>query len=465
MNVTQIIDKIDDNLNPLLVKEIKQIVRTKFFWVTLILILLFEALFVSTAFLGVTKSNLSGSDIMSMLFNALMFVVLGAIPIYQASRFSGERSERLDELLYTTTITPQQIIRGKFLAGMVFVLFAYGLCSPFIVLTFYLPGVDVASTFVLMFFSLCIACTVMMGFLCIASIRVGPAVRRGLQVVGAFFLLTQYFSFFGMFMRSTFLIDFSSPQVIKDGCLYLAHMGIITYFLYGVASAIISPEGSNKMFWIRTRGLLVIIITFLINVALFGSGNLGVWFGIVLVTLSFKLFVVVSEPTPMTTRIKREVPKNAIAKFLSFPFFTGPLNGISYCVLVAFSSLVVFQYFDTHPFRGRELFTASNFFQSFLFYALLASLLVRTILVNRVKASATWGVATILLVFGTFGSVFVGQMRHYRFEALFPILNPLFAVSYSADDVSFLSLFLLLLLTFLNLRWFIKQIVEYKNAN
>lgn len=459
------IEKIDNNLNPILVKEITQIIRSKTFWLSLILILLAEGLFLSVSFISPPSNKTYGSDIMSLLFSTLMFVALGAIPLYHASRFSKERFDRLDELLYTTTITPQQIIRGKFLAGMVLVIFAYGLCSPFITLTFFLAGVDVFKTFVMLALSFCFAATTMMSFICIATIRVGGLARRVFQGIAIMIFLSQYVNTFGRFLSNSFQFNFASSEFIGGAIFLLGHLAILGFFMYGVAAAVISPNGSNKMYWIRTRGLVVLLTTFFLTQFTLGSLALGPWLIVVSIINGCMLFVAVSEPEVLSDRIKKEIPKENLKKHLVFPFFTGPLNGICWCGLVHFLSFAGYLVFSGETFTTKELIVGFNFFFSFVFYALLASLIVRTFLKGTLSTSKTWGVATILSICGSVATSFVMLALNNRISGLFMIFNPFTIYLDRVEDTVYVAPFIVILILFLNLRWFTSLYLGYKNAH
>ena len=133
-----LIDRIDDLLNPIIVRELRQVVRGKFIWSVLILFLVFQCaiLSISIAGRGMTSRSV-GMDTLSFLFSILFFASFLLIPLFNGFKFAREQSEGSDELLFITTITPEAIIRGKFAASMIFILMLYSAFSPFMAMTFF----------------------------------------------------------------------------------------------------------------------------------------------------------------------------------------------------------------------------------------------------------------------------------------------------------------------------------------
>ncbi|EKD83939.1 MAG: hypothetical protein ACD_39C00350G0002, partial [uncultured bacterium] len=134
--VNTIIDRLDERINPIIVKELRQIVRGKFFWGVLILFLGFQCVVLS---LSLADQNVhygnTGQETLMFLYAVLFLASFAIIPIYSGFRFSRERSEGSDELLFITTITPQAIIRGKFAAAFLIILLINSAFAPFMSMT------------------------------------------------------------------------------------------------------------------------------------------------------------------------------------------------------------------------------------------------------------------------------------------------------------------------------------------
>jgi hypothetical protein len=115
-----LLDRLDDGLNPIIVKELRQVARGRFFWGVLILFLVIQCGVLSLAIADRGFTNRSvGAETLLFLFFFLFFASYVLIPLNTGFRFARERNEGSDELLYITTITPPRDNSRKFAASMV----------------------------------------------------------------------------------------------------------------------------------------------------------------------------------------------------------------------------------------------------------------------------------------------------------------------------------------------------------
>src|SRR5271170_5876980 len=122
-------------LNPIVIKELRQAVRS---WaITGMLLLFLTVLFITSLVMLVTQSfemnanmGLGGS-----MFSAFTVILAATsiffIPLYVGLRVAAERQENNPDLLYVSTLSPTRIIRGKFLCGVYVVVLFFSACMPF----------------------------------------------------------------------------------------------------------------------------------------------------------------------------------------------------------------------------------------------------------------------------------------------------------------------------------------------
>ncbi|MBN1207663.1 MAG: ABC transporter permease [Myxococcaceae bacterium] len=137
-------ERLGDRINPLVVKEIRQGLRTRLFWVCFGLMLMACVMLSLTAYADVRDS---GNQPRGQVYFFTYFVCLGLVHFFiiPYSAYRSLAREREDEtwvLLALTGLGPRRILRGKvtsFLAQAALYASAVG---PFLLFSYYLNGID-----------------------------------------------------------------------------------------------------------------------------------------------------------------------------------------------------------------------------------------------------------------------------------------------------------------------------------
>lgn len=149
MNLTHTFDRWTDRLNPVLVKELRQTVRSGALLAALISVsaVLLIALVVQLASMGaaLTLNQPLGREVFAVLAAMLEFFAIIIIPINAGSRLFMERKPHDVELFYASPLTAGKIIRGKLASAGYETFLLFSLCAPFMFITTVLRGVDVVS--------------------------------------------------------------------------------------------------------------------------------------------------------------------------------------------------------------------------------------------------------------------------------------------------------------------------------
>ena len=137
------LDDASDRLSPIVVKEVRQIVRGREFNLSFGLSLLAG---LAVAFVGaanaLTGEGTSGRGTFVALTTCLGFIGLAIVPIGAFSALRNERIEQTLDLITLTTLSPLRLVVGKLLAqGVKLATFFAGM-TPFIAMSFLLGGVD-----------------------------------------------------------------------------------------------------------------------------------------------------------------------------------------------------------------------------------------------------------------------------------------------------------------------------------
>ncbi|MBM4049402.1 MAG: hypothetical protein FJ279_30265, partial [Planctomycetes bacterium] len=130
-------------LNPVMLKELRQLVRARFISSVVLVFLVAELSIIGiyaikpTLILGLYAAGRTQglAAAAGPLFRSLLMVlslVCGvAIPGYVGIRLGRERSEANLDLLSATTLKPGAIIRGKLYSGLILVALMFSLAMPF----------------------------------------------------------------------------------------------------------------------------------------------------------------------------------------------------------------------------------------------------------------------------------------------------------------------------------------------
>jgi hypothetical protein len=137
------LDNWSDRLSPMVVKEVRQMVRGREFSYSFGLALL-AGLFV--AFVGLASagevSGAAGRPIFSALMVCLTMLGLVVVPLGAFNALRVERSDQTLDLITQTSLTPRRIVLGKLLTQCVKLVTLFAGLSPFVAMSFLLGGVD-----------------------------------------------------------------------------------------------------------------------------------------------------------------------------------------------------------------------------------------------------------------------------------------------------------------------------------
>jgi ABC-type transport system involved in cytochrome c biogenesis permease component len=144
--VEAILEKISEYLNPILVKESRQALKSKQFLVTFVLLLIFGW---GWSFLGIAWLTPGvyyapgGPFMLAGYFWILAFPLVVIVPFSAFRSLASEREDGTYELLSITTLRPRQIVAGKLGSAVLQMLVYLSALSPCIAFTYLLRGVDI----------------------------------------------------------------------------------------------------------------------------------------------------------------------------------------------------------------------------------------------------------------------------------------------------------------------------------
>ncbi len=458
MTFTEILDRLDDRLNPIVVKELRQAVKSRMV-VGILLLFLGLQLFLLGSFLlmggrgraGDIDWN-AGKEVFRVQQGVLLWTIMILVPAYAAIRLASERSEQNVDLMFISTLRPASIVWGKFFAAVVLAFLIFSACAPFMTFCYLLRGIDIPTILFILGIDLL---AMVFGVMVALFLSALPGARAA--------------KFFFCFVGFIVLAGICSQLTV--GTAYMASEGGVTEWLFEywyvaaitVASvlafsgllffycvAMISPPSANRVLPLRVYLFLagLVVGPSLLLVATYN--RTGVTPAPVMALLmafcpilAVQLWVSICERERWAPRVARTIPRSGLLRLLAFLFYTGSAGGVAYTSLLYLVTLgAAAWWFDAHRGTGHDWNAADGMLRAHTLIALyvfcygMSAVLVRCyLLANQLKHGFTWLVALLL---GGIGSsvpaviafiFFQDQMRyHHGDPGWWSLPNPFVAV-------------------------------------
>ena len=245
--MTQFFNKLfaalDNKINPIAVKEMRQAVRSRYITLLLQLYLIIELLMTGFYILTFDTSNLTtgGEDLFIPLMILLFIVNLVCVPVYSSNRLAKE--VRDNDAMFSTTLTPMQIVRGKFFCGLIISLLLYSAAAPFIILTYLLRGLDISQILSTLYWSFLIIQLLNCYGIVFGALNINNALRAilgcimGFAIVGVIDSLPYRFSF----ISSVSSLDWETFFILTLFLVFLSEAFMT------LAACLLSPISFNRM--------------------------------------------------------------------------------------------------------------------------------------------------------------------------------------------------------------------------
>ena len=143
--MSELLARIDDRLNPVLVKEVRQALRGKQFRSAFIFTLVVSVIVAVSIVLGTAEQaewTPIGPPFFMGVFACLTLAVIGFVPMAAFQSMGSEWDENTFDMLALSHLRPRHIVLGKLLAAGVQALLYFSIFGFFSVFTFLLGGVD-----------------------------------------------------------------------------------------------------------------------------------------------------------------------------------------------------------------------------------------------------------------------------------------------------------------------------------
>ncbi len=500
-----ILARLDDALNPIVVKELRQAVQSRFVVAVLLLFLLMQIVFMGI-FLIVNSIDgrleqsdfQAGRDVFALLQGVLLATCMLFLPGYTGFRLAAERSDTNVDLLFITTLPSRAIISGKFIAAVLLAAMIFSACTPFMAFTYFLRGIDLPSIFFVVTLDFVVVLASVMLTIFLAVIPANRVLKVLLGLGGLAVLLLV----FGMTLSGTLaLLDFGVVGLFETrefwtvvACVALGIFGVMA-LLYTWSVALVNPPSANRA--LPSRLMLTALWAVSGALVWYFSRQSGYdyplisWVYFMVPLLALYLVIAINERESWTPRVARTIPRRWWLRAPAFPFYSGAAGGVLHALLLfGLTGAVVWLWLESTPATGRitlhrgyasgisflaVAFQVVAILFLFVYCYGLTAVALRRLLLPREHAVYTWVVAVVLMGLGFAVPLLLAFMVHggrWRFSSDYgwTLLNPIAGMFAAGDagrphvrDAFFLTVGIwAFAATAWNVPWVLRQMMRFR---
>lgn len=333
-----------DRLNPILVKESRQALKSRQFVITFSLLLLCGwiwsviglVLNIPQVFYAPTGVYMLGG-----YYFILAIPMITIVPFSTYRSLAAERDDGTYELLSVSTLTSRQIVTGKLGSAILQMIVYYSALAPCVAFTYMLRGVDILSVFILLAYTFCASILLSSASLVLASL----ARSRNLQAAISMLLMAALLGagFTCASVVGTILSGGLSNIPVDEPLFWIVSAAILTAWATYVV-LFLQVAAAQNSFASDNRSTRVRIALF-VQTALFVAWVAYFWlqFGnseFLVAMLCFSGFhwylygmLLTAESDVLSPRVRRDLPESTLGRMFLTSF--NPGSGTGYLFSIA----------------------------------------------------------------------------------------------------------------------------------
>ena len=239
-------------LNPLLEKEVRGTARTLRFFLFILAFLLIACvpLLVAITEIRASDSSSTGLNLFFIIYIVQSICVGLAVPAYACTAIAGERQHRTFDLLRITALQPWEIIWGKFIAVMSYVIIFILAFLPLVAVCFLYGGTD--PKWITMSYAFLLLSSATAAMLCL---MISAGTNNPIRAIVSGYFLTLMAGFFSSSI--TFAVSFgrgmgmrgmtAAPEIFTLETLIAFLVCVFLWSLFYIgATSLIKPASWNK---------------------------------------------------------------------------------------------------------------------------------------------------------------------------------------------------------------------------
>jgi hypothetical protein len=330
-------------LNPLLVKECRQALKSKWFAIifTLVLVACWGWSIIGVARMGPDAAYQSYGPDMFYGYYMILAAPLMIVPFAAFRSLIAEREDNTYELVAITNLRPRQIVGGKLGSAVVQMLVYFSAVAPCLAFTYMLRGIDVITICFVLYYTFMASAFFSIVALFLASL----AKERHWQIVLSVVIVIALFYAFGGANALCWHILRESRMPIQEPSFWELNAGLLTAvcavgaMLYLAAGAQLTFPAENRATPLRItmlvhQGLFIAWLGYIaVRYGMQGTTRDAVGMCSMLLIFGASLYwffmgsFMIGESATMSERVKRGLPRTDLARMFFTWFSPGPGTG------------------------------------------------------------------------------------------------------------------------------------------
>lgn len=340
--IETLVDSLSERLNPILVKEARQAMKSKQFMITFSLLLIvgwvYTLLFVMASLPGVFYSPF-GSAMLVGYYLILGVPLLIVVPYASFRSLAAELEDGTFDLLSITSLSARQIVTGKLGSSLLQMLVYYSALAPCIAFTYLLRGIDVVTIGLLLVYTF--AASFMLSILALTLSTVTRA--RHWQVLLSVLLVIALllFAFFWCIIMISLVI--AGELAYDEPLWWMANVAILTFYVPTallfilIAAGQVTFASENRSTGVRVMllALQMLIVGWTIYFFLHRRSDEIMVAGATWLALLWAVAgpFLAGETAELSPRARRELPQSVLGR-MAFTWFN-PGSGTGYVFTMA----------------------------------------------------------------------------------------------------------------------------------
>jgi len=349
--VERLLVALGDRLNPILVKETRQSLKSRQFVITFTLLLLcgwvWSLLGVALIGPGVYCGT-HGPTMFVGYYLILAFPLLVVVPYSAFRSLAAEQEERTYEMLSITALTPRQIVRGKLGSAALQMLVYLSAITPCLAFTYMLRGLSFPTILMVVFYVAVGSLSLSMICLFLGTLPT----EKYLQVIVSVLAIVGLFLAFCFGCPIAIAITFEGEGQFRDADFWIANAAIMTFvagyfvMIFEAAAARITFASDNRS--MRLRAVM------LAQFALWAAWMTYAWVlnkgeeGVIYCFVFFAVLhwyatgaMMTGESPELSLRVRRQLPRSGLGRVFLTWFNPGPGTGYVFALAGLLGTLAI----------------------------------------------------------------------------------------------------------------------------
>ncbi|TWT89926.1 hypothetical protein Mal64_03080 [Pseudobythopirellula maris] len=337
------VESLSEGLNPILVKETRQALKSKQFtaWFGLLLLASWIVTIGGVATIGPSVYYVHAGDLMLYAYYCVLALPLTVVVPFSAYRsLFAEQEENTRDLLEVSTLSPRQIINGKLGSAALQAVIYLSALAPCIAFTYLLRGVDLTIVALLLVYSVLIS----VGLSAAGLLLAATTSRKYSQVVLSVGFVGLLFLMLYLQLYLSWWLLFNSADLLQEnffwnfnGWLLGVYAGVLAIVYLG-AAGLTTFSSANRSTPIRLALVAlqaVLIGWFVDTLSRIGFSDQGF---LMMTTVVGYVFwglagsVLIGEMPVLSHRVRRTLPQSFAGRLVFTWLNPGPASGYMFAV-------------------------------------------------------------------------------------------------------------------------------------